>query len=236
MRVKIVSVGLEDYKTTTCLERINSSVINADKHVHLNLYLFFKRTFDIILSLFALVLYIPLFLIIAVAIKLDSEGPAFYYQARVGQNGKVIRIIKFRTMKKNAEDMIKKFSPSQKIEYDKNFKLANDPRVTKVGSFLRKTSLDELPQLLNVLVGTLSIVGPRPVVQKEVEKYKDKAGKFLSVKPGLTGYWQVHGRSSTTYQQRIQMELFYVDNRSFWLDFKILLKTVPTILSERGAY
>lgn len=138
-------------------------------------------------------------------------------------------------MVSNAEELIAHFTPEQRREYEENFKLENDPRITKIGNFLRKSSLDELPQLLNILNGTLSIVGPRPVVPAELEKYGSMQDKFLSAKPGLTGYWQANGRSETTYDERIEMELYYVDNCSFWLDLKIIFKTVAVVLTAKGA-
>ena len=135
----------------------------------------------------------------------------------------------------NAEDLIKKFTPEQKEEFERSYKLEKDPRVTKIGNFLRKTSLDELPQILNIIKGELSIIGPRPIVQAELEKYEDNKEKFLSVKPGLTGYWTTNDRSDTSYEERIQMELYYVDNMSLWLDIKIFFKTIFAVLKKEGA-
>ena len=135
----------------------------------------------------------------------------------------------------NAEELIKKFTPEQMKEFKENFKLENDPRITKVGKWLRKTSLDELPQLINILRGELSIIGPRPVIEKELEKYGNNKEKFLSVTPGLTGYWAANGRSDTTYEQRMQMELYYVDNISFKLDLKVFFKTIISVLKKEGA-
>lgn len=195
-----------------------------------------KRLFDIICSGLALVVLSPFFLVIAIIIKAeDPAGPVFFSHKRVGMNGKIIRIYKFRSMVSNAEELIKHFTPEQRREYEENFKLENDPRITRIGNFLRKSSLDELPQLLNILNGTLSIVGPRPVVPDELEKYGDKQDKFLSAKPGLTGYWQANGRSDTTYEERVDMELYYVDHCSFRLDIKIIFKTVLVVLTGKGA-
>jgi len=194
-----------------------------------------KRIMDLILSTIGLIILLPVFLIIAIAIKIESKGPVFFKHTRIGKNGKIIKIYKFRSMVQNAEDLIKNFTNEQMKEYKENYKLANDPRITKVGKILRKTSLDELPQIINIIKGELSIIGPRPVVQEELEKYGDKAAKFLSVTPGLTGYWAANGRSDTTYEKRMEMELFYVDNLSMKLDLKIFFKTIISVLKKEGA-
>ena len=194
-----------------------------------------KRTIDVTLSSIAMVLLMPLFAIIAIAIKLESKGPVLFKHTRIGKDGKIIKIYKFRSMVDNAEDLIKKFTPEQMEEYKKNYKLSNDPRVTKVGKFLRKTSLDELPQLINIIKGDLSIIGPRPVVAEELKKYGENASKFLSVTPGLTGYWAANGRSCTSYEQRMQMEMYYIDNLSFKMDAKVFFKTIEAVLKREGA-
>ena len=209
--------------------------LKENKSISKRVYIVVKRFLDIFLSLIGLILLSPIFLIIATIIKLDSKGPVFFVHSRIGEKGKPLGIYKFRTMVTNAEELIKKFTPEQKEEFEKNFKLENDPRVTKIGNFLRKTSLDELPQILNILKGELSIIGPRPIVQAELEKYGDDKEKFLSVKPGLTGYWAANGRSDTSYEERIQMELYYVDNMSFKLDVKIFFKTIFAVLKKEGA-
>lgn len=198
-------------------------------------YQMVKRGMDVILSSLALIILLPVFAIIALAIKLESKGPVFFKHTRIGKNGKIIKIYKFRSMVKNAEDLIKKFTPEQMKEYKENYKLTDDPRITKVGKFLRKTSLDELPQLINIIKGDLSIIGPRPVVQEELEKYGVNVQKFLSVTPGLTGYWAANGRSDTTYEERMQMELFYIDNLSFKMDVKVFFKTIEAVIKREGA-
>nr|WP_302119181.1 sugar transferase [uncultured Ruminococcus sp.] len=198
-------------------------------------YDFFKRIFDIVCSLIALIILSPVFLIMAILVKTTSEGPAFFAHKRVGKNGKEIKIYKFRSMVTNAEELIKQFTPEQKAEYEKNFKLENDPRITKVGKFMRKTSLDELPQLLNILKGDISIVGPRPVTEVETEIYGNYRDMLLSVKPGLTGFWAANGRSDTTYTRRRAMEIYYVKNRSLWLDIKIIFKTFASVFKGEGA-
>ena len=164
---------------------------------------YIKRVCDIIISSIALIILSPLFLIIGILIKIESKGPVFFLHERVGKNGKSIKIYKFRTMVKNAEELFQKFSLEQINEFERNFKLQNDPRVTKMGRMLRKSSIDELPQLLNILKGELSLIGPRPVIKEELEKYKNNKEKFLSITPGLTGNWAANGRSCTSYKERI---------------------------------
>lgn len=198
-------------------------------------YIKIKRVIDVILASVALILLSPLFAIIAIAIKIDSKGPVFFAHKRIGKNGKIIKLYKFRSMVINAEELIKSFTPEQMREYKENYKLTNDPRITKVGKFLRKTSLDELPQLINIINGDLSIIGPRPVVADELEKYGVNKDKFLSVTPGLTGYWAANGRSNTTYEQRMEMELYYIDNLSLKMDIKVFFKTILSVLKKEGA-
>ena len=200
------------------------------------IYKFVKRATDVTLSSIALIILSPVFLIIAVAIKLDSKGPVFFKHTRIGKNGKIIKLYKFRSMVINAEELIKSFTPEQMKEYKENYKLTNDPRITKVGNFLRKTSLDELPQLINIIKGDLSIIGPRPVVAEELKKYQYNIDKFLSVTPGLTGYWAANGRSNTTYEERMEMELYYIDNLSFKMDLKVFFKTILSVVKKEGAF
>lgn len=198
-------------------------------------YLFFKRLVDIVLSLIGLAFSILPMLIISLVIMLESPGPAVYLHDRIGKNGKPLRLLKFRSMYADADEMIKDFTPEQRAEWEENFKLKNDPRITKVGKFLRRTSLDELPQLVNILKGDISIVGPRPVVQRELEKYGDMQDLLLSVTPGLTGYWQAYARSSCSYEQRIEMELHYARNANFWWDVKIFFATFGAVIRGDGA-
>ena len=199
------------------------------------IYVKVKRIMDVVLATMGLIILAPVFAIIALAIKIESKGPVFFKHTRIGKNGEIIKLYKFRSMVQNAEDLIQKFTPEQMKEFKENYKLTDDPRITKIGNFLRKTSLDELPQLLNIIKGELSIIGPRPVIQEELEKYGDNAQKFLSVTPGLTGYWAANGRSDTTYEQRMEMELYYVDNLSMKLDIKIFFKTILSVLKREGA-
>ena len=198
-------------------------------------YLIVKRTIDILGALIGLVLLSPIFLIVAIAIKLDSKGPIIFGHTRKGLHGKDIKVYKFRTMYENSQEIFNNFTKEQKEEFYKNFKSENDPRVTKIGDFSRRTSIDELPQLINILNGSMSIVGPRPIVQKEIDLYGDYANKLFSVVPGLTGYWQANGRSDTTYEERIKMDMYYIDNRGFWLDFKTIIKTFGSVLKGEGA-
>lgn len=199
------------------------------------IYKVVKRITDIIGGIIGLILLSPVFLILAICIKIDSKGPVIFAHKRIGKNGKEFNMYKFRSMYKNAEEMIENFNEEQKIEWQENFKLENDPRITKVGKFLRKTSLDELPQIVNIIKGDLSIIGPRPIVDEELKKYGDNKEKFLSITPGLTGYWQANGRSNTTYEERMQMELYYIDNQSLLLDIKIFFKTIVSVIKKEGA-
>ena len=199
------------------------------------IYKIVKRLFDFFAALVGSIVTLPFFLIIAIVIKLDSKGPVFFIHHRVGKNGKPLPILKFRTMVVGAENMIKDFTPEQKKEWEKNFKLEHDPRVTRIGHFLRKTSIDELPQLYNILAGQLSIVGPRPVTKEEIDKYGDKKDKILSVTPGLTGWWACNGRSDIDYVERMELELYYVEHASLWLDIKIIFKTAQIVITHKGA-
>ena len=210
----------------------STDIVDNEK---IRLYSVTKKSMDLSLSFIGLILLIPVFLILAILVKLDSKGPVFYAHTRKGKNRSDIKIYKFRTMYSNSDEIFESFSDEQKEEYYKNFKLDNDPRVTKIGDFLRRTSLDEIPQLANVLKGDLSLVGPRPIVEKEICKYGQYADKLFSVIPGITGYWQSHGRSDTSYEERIEMDMYYIDNRSILLDIKIMFKTVISVIKKEGA-
>ena len=203
--------------------------------VRKKVYLAIKRLIDIIGSLIGIILLSPIYIIIAILIKFDSPGKIVFGHTRKGKGGKDIKVYKFRTMYSNANEIFESFTSEQKEEYYKNFKLDNDPRVTKLGGFLRKTSLDELPQLFNILKGDMTIIGPRPIVEKEISKYGDKAEKLFSVVPGLAGYWQANGRSDTTYEERVEMDMYYIGNMSFYLDVKILFQTAISVLKGEGA-
>jgi lipopolysaccharide/colanic/teichoic acid biosynthesis glycosyltransferase len=196
-----------------------------------------KRLFDLVVSLGMALVLSPVLLVIALAVLVEDGSPILYRAQRVGQHGKPIVVYKFRSMRKQADHLEDMLSPQELEEYHRNFKLERDPRITKVGAFLRKTSLDELPQLFNIIRGNLSLVGPRPVLQEETLLYGADRDKLLSCKPGLTGLWQSRGRSNVTYEdgQRQALELQYVETRSLWLDIKILFWTVGAVLRMDGA-
>lgn len=198
-----------------------------------------KRTFDIVLSLFGLVVLSPLFLILAVLIKINSRGPVFFGHTRLGKGGRIFTCYKFRTMVENAQEVLEEVlvdNPEARTQWEKDFKLKEDPRITKVGAFLRKTSLDELSQLWNVLKGEMSLVGPRPIVSDEVEKYGEKSRYFFKVTPGITGLWQVSGRNDIDYDERVLLDEYYAKNWSLWLDIEIIIRTFGAILKSKGAY
>ncbi len=210
---------------------------------------FLKRAFDIVFSAIVLVVLSPGLLLIGLAVRIDSPGPVFYLHRRLGFNGKVFKVFKFRTMKleycrgrgyggASAERKYKEMMREAKYreEFTASFKVKDDPRVTRVGRFLRRTSLDELPQFINVWLGSLSLVGPRPVIREEVERYNGAEYLLWSVRPGLSGLWQVSGRSELTYEERVKLDLYYIENWSPWMDFIVLTKTIIQIFVGRGAY
>ena len=202
------------------------------------IYKFVKGAFDFIVALAAIVAISPLLLIISAIVYMGDPGPVIYGQVRIGKNGKAFKMWKFRSMYKNADKMIDQLTDEQRQQYITEFKIDNDPRITPVGNFLRKTSLDELPQLFNVLCNDMSLVGPRPLIESEIQTYyADMFDTLLSVKPGVTGYWQAYARNNATYQsgQRQQMEMYYVNHASIMLDIKILFRTVVSVLRKDGA-
>jgi undecaprenyl-phosphate galactose phosphotransferase len=199
---------------------------------------FFKRSFDILAASLALLLASPVFLAITLIVKRDG-GPAFYQHKRLGLQGKAFRCIKFRSMMANGDAVLKRHfesHPQARLEWQRDHKLRRDPRITKIGAFLRRTSLDELPQLFNVLRGDMSIVGPRPIIMAETKKYNDDISHYFRVRPGITGLWQVSGRNDVSYGQRVQMDSWYVRNWSLWHDIAIIFKTVPAVVKRNGAY
>lgn len=225
----------EEEPQTIEMQKIEATV---EKSVYLRkkpLYSFVKRCFDIFNSLLSIIILSPLLLILAFLVKVTSRGPVLYKHRRIGKNEKPFNMLKFRTMKWDPRPIEEQLTKEQLEEFRKNFKLENDPRITKFGKFLRKTSLDELPQLFNVLKGDMSIVGPRPILGIESEKYGLARDVLLSVRPGLTSYWACHGRSKTTYSERINMELYYVKHRSVWMDLWLILRTVITVFKHEGA-
>jgi exopolysaccharide production protein ExoY len=199
-----------------------------------------KRIFDLFFSSLVLLVGFPIFFLIALAVKSSSPGPVFYFHERIGRGGKPFLCYKFRTMYIDADQRLETLlteNSTVKQEWEETHKLKKDPRVTPLGTFLRKTSLDELPQFWNVLKGDLSVVGPRPVVKQEVAKhFGEKAKVILSIRPGLTGIWQVSGRNDVAYGVRIQLDELYVDTQSLLLDLKLIVKTIPAMLFSRGAY
>ena len=198
-------------------------------------YEFFKRSFDIVCSFLALVLLSPILLITAVAIKIDDGGPVIFAQTRIGKDGKIFRMYKFRSMCVDAERKIKELQDKNESD-GLAFKMEHDPRITRVGRFIRKTSIDELPQLINILIGDMSIVGPRPPLGYEVYYYNEYQMQRLLVKPGLTCYWQCSGRSDVSFDEWMDMDIKYIKERGFWRDIAIILKTVPAVLFRKGAY
>lgn len=198
-----------------------------------------KRAIDLFASVVGGTLILPLIGIIALLIKLDSKGPVFYAHHRLGMNGKPFKAWKFRSMVTNSKEILDRLletDSAARAEWERNFKLQNDPRVTRMGRFLRKSSLDELPQLWNVLKGEMSLVGPRPIIEKEVEKYAHHYRLFASVKPGMSGLWQISGRSDTDYAERVALDILYIQSWSFWIDMYILFKTVGIAFGGKGAY
>lgn len=219
---------------STSKEFYGTVIQECNKNV---VYLFTKRVFDIICSSLALIILSPLMAVIALIIYAEDGYNPFYMHERVGKNGKLIKIYKFRSMKKYSGKLEDILTPEQIEQYNKEFKIDNDPRITSIGKFIRNTSIDELPQLFNIIKGDLSVIGPRPIVKKELEFYENKKDLFLSVKPGLTGYWQAYARNNATYEsgKRQQMELYYVQNCSWKLDIAIFFRTIISVLKQDGA-
>lgn len=202
---------------------------------------FYKRAFDIIFASIILILFSPLYVILASLIAISSPGSIFYIQERVGADFRRFKCIKFRTMVQNADQVLESMlakCPQTRQEFEDNFKLKDDPRITWIGKFLRLTSLDEFPQFWNVLKGDMSIVGPRPLVPEELPKYGSKMDKVLTIKPGITGLWQVSGRNDIPYPQRVQIDVYYVNHHNWLLDIWIILKTVGIVIfpHNNGAY
>jgi Undecaprenyl-phosphate galactose phosphotransferase WbaP len=237
---RVVLVYPADYVGTAWVEPRD---LEGQLGLELRSYLFsswnvvIKRVFDLVISLLLLLITFPLWLLIALMIRLDSPGPIFYKHQRVGQGGKKFRVIKFRTMYSDADEHLRHYlenNPRARQEWQEHQKLENDPRITPLGAWLRKFSLDELPQLLNVLRGDLSLIGPRAVTEEEIEKYGRDAELILRVKPGITGWWQVMGRHQTGWERRTKLDLYYVSNWSLWMDFYITLKTIWVVISGQG--
>ena len=202
--------------------------------------LFIKTVFDYVLTACGTICISPLLLYIAYRIKKEDPGPIFFAHERIGKNGKPFPCFKFRSMVVNSMEMLEKYleeNAEAREEWERDFKLKNDPRITPIGKVLRETSLDELPQIFNVLRGEMSLVGPRPVIQEELDKYYGETAKlYCTVKPGITGLWQVSGRSDIGYDERVALDATYIKYRSFWGDIVILWKTIGVVLMKKGAY
>lgn len=198
-----------------------------------------KYVFDMVLTVLGTICISPILLLLVVLIRLDSPGPVIFAHKRIGRHGKYFMCYKFRTMCLNAQDKLAEYlqaNPDLRKEWEKDFKLKDDPRITKIGHFLRKTSLDELPQIFNVLKGEMSLVGPRPIIKAEIPRYEGYINDYLMVRPGITGMWQVSGRSDTTYEERVRMDSWYVRNWAVWLDVMLLFRTIKTVFKGKGAY
>ena len=222
-------------------------IFSYKNNYHLNIilrilnYIILKRFIDFIFSIILIIVLIPLFLIIGLLIKLNSKGSVIYIQRRIGKNNTSFSCYKFRTMKTQSKYILKEIliqNPDFKNEFEKTRKLINDPRITDIGKFLRLTSLDELPQIFNVFKGDMSFIGPRPIVKSEIKKYGKNFKKAFSIKPGISGMWQVSGRNKLSYRKRVKLDVFYAKNINFLLDFKIFMKTLIVILLpfNRGAF
>lgn len=202
------------------------------------MYIFFKRIFDLFFSLIGIVFLVPLYILIRISYLCTGDFHRIIYtQTRVGKNGKLFKMYKFRTMVINADEELKKLlkNPKYKKEWNEYHKIENDPRITKIGHCLRKSSIDEMPQFINVFIGQLSIVGPRPLIPGEIEEHHGDKKLYESVKPGLTGWWAVNGRSNQSYKERLKLEYYYIDHCSLGFDFKILFMTISTVLKKSGA-
>ncbi|KIM18157.1 multidrug MFS transporter [Apilactobacillus kunkeei] len=208
-----------------------------EKHsnIYSNFYLTVKRLFDIAASLFALLITLPLTLVVSICIYLDDRGPIFYTQERIGKDGKPFRIYKFRSMCQNADAKKKELTEQNEVN-GAMFKMSNDPRVTRVGCFIRRHSIDELPQLINVLLGNMTVVGPRPPLPEEVDQYSQHDKERLKVKPGCTGLWQVSGRNSLDFDEMVELDIDYIEHASLLLDVKICFKTVWIMIYPNEAY
>lgn len=194
-----------------------------------------KRIFDLMMSFLLAIILLPIFIILAFLVKIDSPGPVLYFSKRYGRNGRVFNMFKFRSMVVDADDRLHEFKDLNEVD-GPIFKIKNDPRITKIGSFLRKYSLDELPQIFNVVIGDMSLVGPRPLPINQVEREDLRQIYRLKVRPGITGLWQIRGRSDTTFYRLVRWDIWYISNWSLWLDLKILMMTLPVVLKGRGAY
>lgn len=204
-----------------------------------NIEIFIKTILDFILAFLGIIILSPVYLYIAYKIKKEDGGKIIYAYDCIGKHGKIFKCYKFRSMIENSQEVLKKYLEDDiraRSEWETFYKLKNDPRITKIGAKLRKSSMDEFPQFFNVLKGDMSLVGPRQIVKDEIMKFGKYIDLYYSVKPGITGYWQVCGRSEVDYKTRVEMTVWYINNWSLWLDVKILIKTVSVVLKKTGAY
>lgn len=200
---------------------------------------FFGRSFDITMALVAIAVFLPFLVFAALAIRLSTPGPALFIQSRIGRDGKAFPCLKFRTMVVNSQDVLLDLlarSPEARAEWERDQKLRDDPRVTRLGALLRKSSLDELPQLFNIIFGHMSIVGPRPIIEPEIWRYGSRFTAYCSVRPGLTGLWQVSGRNDLSYDARVRLDARYALRKSMLYDLGICFRTVPAVIASRGVY
>ncbi len=217
-----------------------SNTVEIDKTIPLSkyIYLFIKRLFDIICSLIGCVFLIPIAFIIKICYLLSGDTHCIIYShVRIGKNGRPFKLYKFRSMVPNADEVLKELLKDEKYkeEWDKNHKLDKDPRITKIGAFIRKTSLDEIPQFINVLIGDMSMIGPRPLIRGELDQHKGNHLIYESMRPGITGWWACNGRSDLSYKERLELEYYYINNCSILLDIKCIFKTIAVVLFSRGA-
>lgn len=217
---------------TTAADRSNMKAVYQQKSL---MYKFVKRLSDILLSGIALVCLSPVFLVTAIAIKLEDGGPAFFIQPRAGKDMKTFKMYKFRSMYVNADEKLAELLKDNE-QTGHAFKIKNDPRITKVGKFIRKVSIDELPQLINIMKGDMSIVGPRPILPWQMEECNEYEKQRLIVQPGLTCYWQIGGRANIKWEEWVELDLDYIQNMSLWTDIKMIVKTIPAVFDSEGAY
>ena len=199
-----------------------------------SIYNFIKRCIDIIGALCGILLLSPIWIIVALSIRIESKGPIFFGQERIGKNNKKFNMYKFRSMVSNAEELKERLQDQNEMS-GPMFKMKNDPRITKVGKFIRKTSIDELPQLWNILKGDMTLVGPRPSLPKEVEEFEPWMKRRLDVKPGLTCYWQVSGRNNIDFEEWMELDIRYIEERNLWVDIKLIFKTVFVLFGDENA-
>ena len=237
-----VKDNVEKIEFNPAIHEVDNTYIEDKKGLSYYTYLFVKRIFDIVGSLIGIAILIPVTIAVWIAriVLKENDGPLFYEQLRYGKNGKMFRLYKFRSMCMNADEKLEKYlkenEDKEDVRYYKKYKkFKEDPRVTKLGKFLRKTSIDELPQVINILFGQMSFIGPRPYLSREKEDIGSVFNEIVSVKPGLTGYWQVRGRSNATFEDRIKLDLYYIEHQSLKLDAKIFFKTFKAVLKHDGA-